>query len=222
MFDYLPQNVKIIRDRCWSTETIGGFLRCLPKLFDVASKEAQTKDQFAQLKILLNADAAEQKKLCEKAVEWMKSCLSKLKNSPFANHPLCVAELKRAEDLLIHRKLKSKQSVVSSELSLKLIGSSGKASYNPLDRTWGFVDAAKEALMEAVNAIASFGPDPLFDGWAKIETRREHTCGVVPQFPDNISGEVLMGINQQGELAEKLRSGVYCWEVVQGFLIKKI
>lgn len=148
MFDYLPKNIIVERNLIRNADSPGAVLRRLPHLLKALRFTKDTKPFISKLENDLEITERTFRRYEEEAILWLKSSFLKLKQSRYADDPLVKPAMKVAEDLLLNRLWKPQDGI-----NFK-----------------GYIDNALEALGFAVDAIANFGPDPIFDGWVELNT----------------------------------------------------
>lgn len=216
MLNELPKGIKKARDLITYAKSHGGVLRCLPQFLKTVVNEKKTSSKLSQLELQLEALRKADQSNHDRAIQWLEICFQKLTTSQFLCHPLVDPHMKKVKEILIDRHYDPQDGCAFNELLPKLLGKI-ECDYNPLDRSWGFLDAALSALGKAADAIASFGEVQLFDGWAKVQLRKIYAEHPRPCFPDDTNGDVYLEAHQQYKLAQKLGHGIACWNVESNF-----
>ncbi len=185
MFKHIPETILTELNIMHQMESTGAILQYLPHFFHLLANTKGTAFPVS----LLEADLKRKEKVLMKnmseAKKWVMERIDKLKSSPFAKHPLVTPSIERAENSL-HFKDNQPPGI--------------------------FLDRIISSLQLAVTSVASFGNDPLFDGWAEIGTAKKDPNKKAPHFTKQIKG--VLPIENRWELADHFGHGVHCWEVM--------
>lgn len=186
MSNYLPNNIITEKNLINNAETLGAVLRRLPHLIKALRYSKDTSHFLNQLDNKLQELEKSFEQHEKETIKWMNDCLNKLKKSPFTDDPLVKPWMKRAEDLIV------------------------ACLYDPKEGIdfHGYIDHSLNALCKVADAIASFGPSPLFDGWAEIYSGENSTTHDIPIFQE--SGEKI-----EHTYSER-------WKTVESFDSRKI
>lgn len=211
MMDEHPRSIKNVHDLIKCAKNLGGLLRCLPRLLESVLNEKKTSAQLLHLDNQLEFLIKKEKENRDIAIKWLKNCLDKLTESRFASHSVVAPFMNKAKRLLIDYKYDPQQDdCVIDELVPKLLGKY-ECGYNPLDRNWGFLDAALSAIQQAANAVASFCEKELFVGWAKIEIKTICIEDVFCNFTNSSNIPSHLEVDKQYAIAEKIGHGIGNW-----------
>lgn len=184
MYKNLPDILLIERSMMHRMETSGAILQYLPQFLQTLARSKETAPIVENLETDLKKQEKVQRQEMTKSIEWIKEKIAKLKTSSFATHPLVQNSIARAE-----------QSI------------NPKEELSPAVLLHGVI----VNLQLAVNAVAAFGNDPLFDGWVEIGIAKKEVNEIVPKFSKNSKG--LIPVKDRWKLAEQIGHGVDCWQV---------
>lgn len=123
-----------------------GILKRLPILLDTLALNEISSNLIFQFNEELNRKRLKDEFQRDEAITWLENKLYLLKGSCWADHPTVRREIQKFEDALQVR------------------------DYNPLI---GIVEYLWQLFKDAANAVAAFGMDLLFEGWARI---KEYSC----------------------------------------------
>lgn len=184
MYKNLPDILLIERSMMHRMETSGAILQYLPQFLQTLARTKESAPSLEGFETDLKRQEKVQRQEMAKSIEWITEKIDKLKTSPFATHPVVEHSIARAE-----------QSLASKDQSSPAI----------------LLHDIIVNLQFAVSAVAAFGNDPLFEGWAEIGIAKIDPNGRAPKFPKNSKG--LIPVENRWELAEQIGHGVDCWQV---------
>jgi hypothetical protein len=184
MLKHIPETILTEHNIMHQMASTGAILQYLPHFFHLLANTKGTAFPVSLLEADLKRTEKVLKKNMSEAKEWVMERIDKLRSSPFAKHPLVTPSIERAESSL---------------------------HFQDNQPPGIFLDRILSNLQLAVTSVASFGNDPLFDGWAEIGTAKKDPNKKAPHFPKQIKG--IFPIENRWELADHFGHGVDCWQV---------
>lgn len=184
----LPEKIESIHEMMKMKETAGASLSLLPDLLKALQDEKETKKYYVQLEN--QAHEADRRWFdCHKEVyDWFLAKVNLLKSSKWATYPKVQERIDRAEKVL-------------------------QFKYNTL--AINSFNEALEVVKGVASAIAEFGQDRIFEGWAKIQLIRVPSPGIEPGFDLTkvCEGEIELSKKKQTALSNQLGHGIACWKI---------
>jgi hypothetical protein len=182
----LSEKINIIHEMINASSTTGSALGYLPDLLKALGKANETKKYMIQLETQIDEVETSWRNSHKEAHEWMCERIKLLKISKWAKFPKVKNCIEQAEQVL------------NFEINL----------LPPY-----FFSEALNATKAAANAIAEFGKDPIFEGWANIDRMRVSSLDIKPGFPLKKVGVVSLTDAKKRAVATKLGHGVDCWDI---------
>lgn len=143
--DNLPDIVKAERAVLEKTTNIRGVLMRLPKLIEALSYSTQSQDFIDDNEEILEIRIHDNRKIKKNACLWFEDRLGELEQSNYINNPLIKKKLSEARKLIRNGKYEKQYDI----------------NFN-----WGYFDYAFDRLSVLANAIAEFGDEAVFKGFA--------------------------------------------------------
>lgn len=159
-----------------------GILKCLPTLFDVLAREKNTKEYLYDLEKQLERENKREEERKIQAITWMESKFKEIKKNPLSKHPTISLKIAHLEDTMQCRRVRLDQNYISS--------------------VW-------DDLREVSESMVEFGPNEIFDDWARIDIRTES---------QTITGEIFSKESKICEILPGDKQGLLLIDILkQGF-----
>lgn len=179
--EILPRGVSLELRLLLQSKNKQGLLKALPRFFETLSSHEKTNSFHEKFQEGLNERNQLNKQQRLEAWAWLQDKVKLLKTSKWAENPIAICAIQKAEDAACFK--------FYNPLA------------NPIEHIWN-------QLKLAACAVASFGPDPLFDSWAKfiVHLPELYTTESLSFFNDGASK------NNEGKLVNELGSGIMFYE----------